>query len=292
MALVDVELVMALSHRNSGTYQCCTWFVNLARRNGRYSTDLTDEEYALIEELLPERKPLGRPRDVDLREVVNAIPYLLRTGCQWGMPPRAFPPSGTVSDYFRAWKRDGIWARVHHKRLVAVRESQGREASSTAGIIDSPSVKTTESGWISGYGGGKTIKGRKRHILVDAEGFLLQAVVHEASIQDRDGAVPVFKPVRKLFPFLEHIWADGGYRGSKRAKEFRALAPWTVEIVKRNEEASGFHVPHRRWVVERTFAWMGRNRRLARDFEKIVETSTAHLEVAMIQLMLRRLARS
>ena len=153
-------------------------------------------------------------------------------------------------------------------------------------------MKTTESGGISGYDSGKKIKGRKRHIVVDTEGFLLQAVVHEASTQDRDGAVIVLKQVRKLFPLLEIIWADGCYRGPKLAKEFQKIASWKLEIVKRNEDASGFEVLPRRWVVERTFAWMGRNRRLAKDFEKIVETSIAYLEVAMIQLMIRRLART
>jgi transposase len=261
------------------------------RRSGRYSSDLTNEEFALIEVLLPARRHLGRPRSTDFREVINAVLYLLRTGCQWAMLPKDFPPSGTVYGYFRSWKRDGVWARVHYKLLMAVREQCGREASPTAVIIDSQSVKTTESGGISGHDGGKKIKGRKRHIVVDTEGFLLQAVVHEASTQDRNGAVTVFKQVRKLFTFLELIWADGGYRGPKLAKEFQKIAFWKLKIVKRNDKTSGFEVLPRRWVVERTFAWMGRNRRLAKDFEKIVETSMAYLEVAMIQLMIRRLAR-
>ena len=265
---------------------------NHKRQSERYSSDLTNKEFALIEGLFPARRRLGRPRTTDFREVINAILYLLRTGCQWRMLPKEFPPSGTVYGYFRSWKRDGAWARLHHKLLMAVRERSGREAGPTAGIIDSQSVKTTESGGIRGYDAGKKIKGRKRHIIVDTEGFLLQAVVHEASTQDRDGAVIVLKQVRKLFPFLKLIWADGGYRGPKLAKEFHKIASWKLQIVKRNEDVSGFKVLPHRWVVERTFAWMGRNRRLAKDFEKIVETSMTYLEVAMIQLMIRRLARS
>jgi transposase len=267
----------------------------------RYPTDLTNAQWAIIEALLPETEPAapgGRPPVHSKREIVNAILYLTRSGCAWRMLPKDLPPWRTVYGYFAQWRDDGTLDLVHdtlREELRATKEKKGRKSRNptpSGGVIDSQSLRgaDTVSKATRGYDAGKKVNGRKRHIVTDTLGLLLIVMVTTASVQDRDGGADILKLTHKLVPTLRHIFADGGYAGRLVAKAKRY---WkiTVEVVKKPPEQHGFSVLPRRWVVERTFAWLMRWRRLVRDYERFPETHEAFVKWAMVGLMLNRLSR-
>ena len=262
----------------------------MKRKRKPYPTDLTDEQWAKLESHLPKLQGRGAPRRVDMREIINALLYLSRTGCQWRMLPHDLPPWETVYYYFSQWRDGGTWERLNRELRIEIRVSVGKDPEPSAAILDSQSVKTTETSGTRGYDAGKKVNGIKRHILVDTLGLILAVLVLKADIQDRDGARTLLEKTKGWFPRLQKIWADGGYTGTL-VEWVKNLFGWVLEIVKRSDIATGFELLPHRWIVERTFGWLNRSRRLSKNFERLSTSSEAMVYLAMLPLMTRRLTK-
>jgi len=258
------------------------------RKTGGYPSDLTDSEWAVVQPLLPGRNRLGR-----LRKVWNAIQYIAASGCAWSLLPRDFAPVSNLRYYFYRWRDNGLLAEINRALVAQARHAAGRNAQPTVGVIDSQSVKTSENTSLSGFDAGKRIKGRKRHIITDTCGNLLACTVHSAGIQDRDGAPGVFARLRREAPNLRHMFADGGYAGPKLRDALVSLGRWTLQIVKRSDTVKGFEVLPRRWVIERTFAWLAWPLLLSdKGLGKTVESAEAWLLIAHIRRLTSLIARA
>ena len=257
-----------------------------------YPTDLSDKEWACLKSHLPPSKLPSRLRAHSLRDIFDAIFYVLRSGCPWRLLPHDFPPWSTVYYHFRGFRLSGLWHRIFMILRSMERKRAGKDFDASAAIIDSQSVKTTEeSAESNGYDAHKNVKGRKRHLLVDTLGLPLSVYVTPANVQDRVGARLLLAGLGPLVPRLKKIWADGAYVGKELARWCDERGGWELETIERGQEAEGFKVLPKRWIVERTFGWLVRNRRLSKDYERRVQTSETLIEVATIRLILRRLAR-
>ena len=262
----------------------------------RYPTDLTDEEWDHIKSLVPAPESgtgkKGRPPKLDRRQLGNAIFYIVRAGCAWRLLPKDFGPGSTVYGYFRKWSQDWTWRCIHDARRDCLRKSEGRQVAPTAAIIDSQSVKTPDQAGERGDDAGKKVSGPKRHLAVDSLGMILAITITSAAVQDRAAAKRLIVLMLSMSQRVQIIWADGGYLGKlvQWVKPLRPFGKLKLEIVRRCDHARGFKVLPKRWLVERTFGWLYKSRRLGRDYEVRLDQSEAMIRICMIRLMIKRLA--